>query len=79
MSVSRDSKQNILQTSFDKARWRSRTGAMLVCFCTPVLPKKGRVYLLGPKLAAPQPHRETVNMMLEMKGLHPGGAACSWL
>lgn len=79
MSVSRDSKQNILQTSFDKVRWWSRAGAMLVRFCTPGLPKKGRLHPLGPKLSASQPRSENINMQLEVKGLHPGGAARSWL
>lgn len=39
MSVSRDSKQTILQTSFDKVRWLScRSHA--VWFCTPDVPRR---------------------------------------
>lgn len=37
MSVSRDSKQNILQTSFDKVRWSSCSGLVPERFCTPLL------------------------------------------
>lgn len=75
MSVSRDSKQNILRTSFDTVRWWSHAGTMPVRFCTPALPQKGRLPLPGAKLAVPQPHSETINVKLEVNGLHPGAAS----